>query len=187
MQSQWRSWKRCRRTWSGLELLDAINPREMAGLLKKMMLSCGYSPGEPHPNECSGSDLDGDIYFVCWDPELIPPCQVEFIDYTPSPQVCLDRDVTMECRELAKLFSIAVNFPKTGVPAVVLPSLTTKEFRDFMEKLDKPTFTSKSVIGKLFNAVIDLDSAVAPEFTHFQAVESYDMDIEIDVGIQTPF
>lgn len=50
----------------------------------------------PHPNECSGSDLDGDIYFVCWDPDLIPPQQVEPMDYTPVPSKLLDHDVTME-------------------------------------------------------------------------------------------
>ncbi|GLT69006.1 hypothetical protein SLA2020_411920 [Shorea laevis] len=52
--------------------------------------------GRPHPNECSGSDLDGDIYFVCWDPELIPPRQVQPMDYTPAETIQLDHDVTIE-------------------------------------------------------------------------------------------
>lgn len=50
----------------------------------------------PHPNECSGSDLDGDVYFVCWDPELIPPEQVEPMDYTAAPITLLDHDVTIQ-------------------------------------------------------------------------------------------
>ena len=50
----------------------------------------------PHPNECSGSDLDGDIYFVCWDPDLIPPRQIPPMDYTPAQTIQLDHDVMME-------------------------------------------------------------------------------------------
>lgn len=52
----------------------------------------------PHPNECSGSDLDGDIYFVCWDPELIPTGTSKPMDYTPEPTQILDHDVTIEVK-----------------------------------------------------------------------------------------
>ncbi|KAI4313683.1 hypothetical protein L6164_026642 [Bauhinia variegata] len=54
------------------------------------------------------------------------------------------------CLELAKLFSIAVHFPKTGVLAVIPPELHVKEFPDFMGKLDKPTYQSWRIIGMLF-------------------------------------
>lgn len=40
------------------------------------LVDCFVMPqkGErPHSNEASGSDLDGDLYFVCWDPCLMPP------------------------------------------------------------------------------------------------------------------
>ena len=40
--------------------------------------------------------MDGDIYFVCWDRELIPPQQVEAMDYTAAETIKLNHDVTME-------------------------------------------------------------------------------------------
>jgi RNA-dependent RNA polymerase len=52
------------------------------------------------------------------------------------------------CIELAKLFSIAVDFPKTGVPAVIPHNLHVKEYPDFMEKPDKPTYESYNVIDE---------------------------------------
>ncbi|KAL4637962.1 hypothetical protein ACB092_03G116500 [Castanea dentata] len=186
------------------------------------MVDCVVFPqkgSRPHPNECSCSDLDGDIYFVCWDHELLPPQQIQPMDYTPAQSLQLDHDVTIEevkeyftnyivndslgiianahtafadkeplkamsdpCIELAKLFSIAVDFNKTGVPAVIPPKLHVKEYPDFMEKADKLTYESCNVIGKLFREVKD----IAPNTTYFKsftaeaARRSYDSDMEVD-------
>lgn len=40
----------------------------------------------PHSNEASGSDLDGDLYFVTWDENLIPPSRRSWMPmaYTPA-------------------------------------------------------------------------------------------------------
>ncbi|KAK6931652.1 RNA-dependent RNA polymerase, eukaryotic-type [Dillenia turbinata] len=183
------------------------------------MVDCVVFPQKgkrPHPNECSGSDLDGDIYFVCWDPKLIPPQQIPPMDYTPAPTNLLDHCVTVEeveeyftnyivndslgiisnahtvfadrdpakaestsCLELAKLFSIAVDFPKTGVPAEIPSHLHVKEYPDFMEKLDKTTYESPSVIGKLFREVKDITTTIK-SFTCEEAKRAYDPDMEVD-------
>ncbi|XP_044472969.1 probable RNA-dependent RNA polymerase 1 [Mangifera indica] len=63
------------------------------------MVDCVVFPAKgkrPHPDECSGSDLDGDRYFVCWDPDFIPPRQFRPMDYTPGKAKVLHRDVTIE-------------------------------------------------------------------------------------------
>ncbi|KAL6185715.1 hypothetical protein ACLB2K_041842 [Fragaria x ananassa] len=70
------------------------------------MVDCVVFPQKgkrPHPDECSGSDLDGDDYFVSWDHELIPPLQFNPMNYTPAPTVELDHDVTIE--EIAVSFT----------------------------------------------------------------------------------
>ncbi|TXG57065.1 hypothetical protein EZV62_018378 [Acer yangbiense] len=186
------------------------------------MVDCVVFPQKgmrPHPNECSGSDLDGDIYFVCWDDELIPSRQEKPTDYNPAQTIQLDRDVTMEeveeyftnyivndslgiisnahtvfadrepqkamskpCLQLAKQFSIAVDFPKTGVPAEIPHHLHVKEYPDFMEKPDKPTYESHNVIGKLFRMVKNISphGSFPSSFTREVARRSYDPDMEVD-------
>ncbi|XP_059289899.1 RNA-dependent RNA polymerase 6-like [Lycium ferocissimum] len=49
----------------------------------------------PHSNEASGSDLDGDLYFVTWDENLIPPSKKSWIpmDYAPAEVKELGRQV----------------------------------------------------------------------------------------------
>jgi len=83
------------------------------------------------------------------------------------------------CKELAKLFSIAVDFPKTGVPALIPPELHVKEYPDFMEKLDKVTYESTGVIGKLYREI----KKHTPHIKHFTrdvARRSYDTDLIVD-------
>jgi RNA-dependent RNA polymerase len=86
---------------------------------------------------------------------------------------------SIPCIALAKLFSIAVDFPKTGVPALIPPELHVKEYPDFMEKLDKVTYESSGVIGKLYREI----KKHTPHIKHFTrdvARRSYDSDLIVD-------
>ncbi|KAL6963347.1 multidrug resistance protein [Sarracenia purpurea var. burkii] len=92
----------------------------------------------------------------------------------------LKKAMSEPCIKLAKLFSIAVDFPKTGVPAEIPAELRVKEYPDFMEKPDKPTYESECVIGKLFRAVKHISPESIKSFTREVARKSYDPDMEVD-------
>ncbi|OMO72380.1 RNA-dependent RNA polymerase, eukaryotic-type [Corchorus olitorius] len=200
-----------------IRVLKAVN-----AVVLHHMVDCIVFPQKghrPHPNECSGSDLDGDMYFVSWDEDLIPPCRFPPMDYDPAASTHLDHDVTIEevaeyftnyilndslgiisnahtvfadkeptkalseeCIELAKLSSIAVDFPKTGIPAKIPHRLRVQQYPDFMEKPDKFTYESQSVIGKLYREVKAIATGVsdAKHFTMEVAEQSYDFDMEVD-------
>ncbi|KAL6997199.1 RNA-dependent RNA polymerase 2 [Sarracenia purpurea var. burkii] len=85
-----------------IRVLEAVY--EVA-LEEKGLLDCIVFPqkGErPHPNECSGGDLDGDLYFISWDENLIPSRVVTPMDYTGRRPRLMDHDVTLE--EIQKFF-----------------------------------------------------------------------------------
>jgi len=64
----------------------------------KHMIDCVVFPTQgprPHPDEMSGSDLDGDMYFVCWHNQLLPPGEnKEPMNYEPKPKQVLTMPVT---------------------------------------------------------------------------------------------
>ena len=67
-----------------------------------------------------------------------------------------------ECIELARLHSIAVDSPKSGVVAEIPHLLRVMKYPDFMEKSDKRTYKSERMIGKLFREVKDLALLTSP-------------------------
>lgn len=74
-------------------------------LVEKGLVDCIVFPHKgkrPHPNECSGGDLDGDLYFISWDEDLIPSHTVAPMDYSGRRSRIMDHDVTLE--EIHKFF-----------------------------------------------------------------------------------
>ncbi|KAK1282031.1 RNA-dependent RNA polymerase 6 [Acorus calamus] len=67
-----------------VRILEAVDIPELHHLFDCLVFP---QKGErPHANEASGSDLDGDLYFVTWEGNLIPPEKRSWIpmDYTPA-------------------------------------------------------------------------------------------------------
>ncbi|XVE84716.1 hypothetical protein DITRI_Ditri17bG0035700 [Diplodiscus trichospermus] len=202
-----------------IRVLEAVYE---AQLEEKGLVDCLVFPqkGErPHPNECSGGDLDGDQFFISWDRDLIP-CQTDApMDYTGRRPRIMDHDVTLEeiqkffvdymisdtlgaistahlvhadrepdkarsenCLALATLHSMAVDFAKTGAPAEMPRALKPREFPDFMQRVDKPMYTSDGVLGKLYRATINSSVQARSKcvWSKEMAEAAYDSELEVN-------
>ncbi|KAJ9498777.1 hypothetical protein H2202_005963 [Exophiala xenobiotica] len=58
-----------------------------------------------------------------------------------------------QCLELVKLHSMAVDYPKTGVPAAMPRALERTKWPHFMEKKRSGEYRSHKILGKLYDAV----------------------------------
>ncbi|PNT00917.1 hypothetical protein POPTR_015G073700v4 [Populus trichocarpa] len=85
-----------------IRVLEAVYDVELE---EKGLVDCIIFPqngGRPHPNECSGGDLDGDQFFISWDEGLLP-CHTEApMDYVGGRQRIMDHNVTLE--EIQRFF-----------------------------------------------------------------------------------
>ena len=153
------------------------------------MIDCIVFPSvgpRPITNMCSGSDLDGDLYFVTWDATLIPdkveePAEYEaippknhgskieveniikfFVDFIEVDQLgrIANSHVAIsdfsglgvkdpKCIELARIFNLAVDFPKTGYVAELPKDMRITEYPDFMGRKGR-SYESAKIIGVMY-------------------------------------
>ncbi|GMY18195.1 probable RNA-dependent RNA polymerase 1 [Fagus crenata] len=191
-------------SWRCVRVLRAVDVPALHHMVDCVVFSTKGK--ETSSNECSGATWMEILYFVCWDPDLIPTQQIPSMEYIGEVQEyftnCIVHDnlgiidnahtafadkerlgaMSPKCIELAKLHSIAVDYPKSGVAAEIPHHLRVKVYPDFMEKSDKPTYESKHVIGKLFRGVKEIASHTSPvnTLTPDVAKQSYDPDMEVD-------
>ncbi|KAI9163352.1 RNA-dependent RNA polymerase 1 [Paramyrothecium foliicola] len=155
----------------------------------------------PVPNMLSGGDLDGDDFFVIWDPELLPKeWNHPPMNYAGAKPVELDRDVTVDdirnffvqymkkdrlgpiahahkghadrsgpkskmCLELAELHSNAVDFNKSGNPAMYdREKYEPRAWPHFMQK--RNTYRSTKSLGAVYDTIAQQTVQFSPEWEH---------------------
>ncbi|KAF8035867.1 hypothetical protein BT93_C1787 [Corymbia citriodora subsp. variegata] len=79
-----------------ISILEAVDAPELHHLYDCLVFP---QKGErPHTNGDSGSEFDGDLYFVTWEESLIPPSKKSwtFMQYDPAQENKLPRPVTLK-------------------------------------------------------------------------------------------
>ncbi|XP_075475630.1 RNA-dependent RNA polymerase 2-like [Primulina tabacum] len=81
---------------------------------------------------------------------------------------------------------MAVDFAKTGAPAVMPRFLKLREFPDFMERWEKPMYIFQGALGKLYRVTIQFVQQTKPDDEPYQKIlaEAYDPDLIVD-GYET--
>ncbi|CAF2692833.1 unnamed protein product [Rotaria sp. Silwood2] len=67
----------------------------------------------PHPNEITGSDLDGDKYLICWDYDLIPKQTNKPMNYNSTSKVKESEFITR--KEMISYFANAQKTNQSGI------------------------------------------------------------------------
>ncbi|XP_072981576.1 probable RNA-dependent RNA polymerase SHL2 [Typha angustifolia] len=79
-----------------VRILEAVDAPGLHHLVDCLVFP--HKGERPHANEASGSDLDGDLYFVTWEENLIPPGKKSWLpmDYTPPTTKLQPRAVSSQ-------------------------------------------------------------------------------------------
>ncbi|XP_052096541.1 uncharacterized protein LOC127731745 [Mytilus californianus] len=138
-----------------IRVLRAVSDMDKPELSKlSHLVDCIVFPirgARPHPNETAGSDLDGDMFFVCWDENLIPAVTRQPYDY-PAAQSKPEGRVTVE-----KMISY---FSKQN-EAQFMTNTVAKYIRAWSDR--EGMMSEKCAqLGMMFSRVIDAAKTGAP-------------------------
>ena len=123
----------------------------------------------PHPNECSGSDLDGDDYFVFYDKDLIPENTIAPLSYDSKPAK-IDKIEPYTINDVISYYAEYINYNNLGLISDAHSAFCDKE------KDGAKSETSEELAKKFSRAVdapktgdkVELkDSENPKEFPHF--------------------
>ncbi|KAM0275409.1 hypothetical protein ACHAPA_000271 [Fusarium lateritium] len=168
-----------------IRVVEAVDCPALHGL--KDVVVFPATGDRPVPNMLSGGDLDGDDFFIIWEPSLLPKIwNYPPMNYSAPKPIELERDVDVndlrnffvkylkndtlpliatshlassdefgpmspKCLELAELHSKAVDYPKTGDPAILRRDQQPRKWPHFMEK--KNSYHSRKALGVIFDKV----------------------------------
>ncbi|MES1921039.1 hypothetical protein MHBO_002638 [Bonamia ostreae] len=89
-----------------MRILTCVDPGdEYAHLIDVLVFPTDSQSARPHSDEMSGGDLDGDLYWCCWDPSLMPSRTVDAFDYSGPKAPIPRKSLSSETRERIDFFS----------------------------------------------------------------------------------
>ncbi|XP_035673963.1 uncharacterized protein LOC118414200 [Branchiostoma floridae] len=121
-------------------VLQCVNVEEC-----RHLVDCVVFPvqGErPHADEIAGSDLDGDKFFVCWDPDLVPECEEAPLSY-PGGEAAKKERVS-----IGDLISVFANYNSRTVSRL-------NELFNRWADVKGVTSSECRKIAKLFSTAVD--------------------------------
>lgn len=160
-----------------VRILEAVDVPGMRHLYDCLVFP--QNGDRPHPNEASGSDLDGDLYFVTWDGNLIPPSKRSWtpMDYEPGTVKQKPRMVTHA--DIIEFFSI--NMVNESLGTICNAHVVHADLSDYGaldEKCIKLAELAAIAVdfpktGKIVTMPPDLRPKMYPDFMGKEVLQSY--------------
>ena len=158
-----------------IRVLKAIDCNELHHL-RNVLVFPNNGP-RPHTNECSGSDLDGDLYFVTWETRLKPPTTQDPMIYDSTPPI--ETTDPISSRTLIEFFQTFVTHNKLGqIDNLHLAIADSSEYYAMDEKCIKLSEMHSTAVDfpKTGNIVVIDEEYLSypfPDFMEHNSPESY--------------